>query len=483
MKKSIISLLVAICLIYSGSISAGKTKGKVTALGPKSPMISFSLNGNGGINLSEGISKATSFNPNLGIEVVWMNLGFGIDASTFTTMLNFDVDKYTGPLNNLDFLKISNLSNSWRSTSILFGPSYTIPLGLSNPIPGIGIVVKHNPPATLTLSVKGGISINQTPDFSIVDNSTPQRSIAINNADAYKKNVLTFKPSIVFAYWFSENFAVNVNASYTTQVGQGEFTTKYRDLSKVDFTSTKVDLIKQQISSAPVLIINSKGIEELLSFGVGLTYRFGSDWDGSVKGGKAQRKGWDGSVKVINKGIRENGLEKNDAEYSAFEADVKTIAETLVNLRKGWDGSVKGIAEKKAIKENGLKKNDAENSLADTEVKAIAETLVNLRKGWDGSVKGINKAGIKINEAKSETTGLTTQSAETLVDLARKSWDGSIKGGKVEYTTKATDIESVTEVLLNIRKGWDGSIKGGNKASKVLKTKHDTVKNSINNIR
>jgi len=37
--------------------------------------------------------------------------------------------------------------------------------------------------------------------------------------------------------------------------------------------------------------------------------------------------------------------------------------------------------------------------------------------------------------------------------------------------------------LVNLRKGWDGSVKGGSKISNVLKTKHDTVKNSINNVR
>ncbi len=81
-------------------------------------------------------------------------------------------------------------------------------------------------------------------------------------------------------------------------------------------------------------------------------------WDGSVKGIAerkginenglkkteeiAERKGWDGSVKGIaeRKGINENGLKKTDETAE----------------RKGWDGSIKGIAERKGIKEGGIRK-------------------------------------------------------------------------------------------------------------------------------
>jgi hypothetical protein len=54
--------------------------------------------------------------------------------------------------------------------------------------------------------------------------------------------------------------------------------------------------------------------------------------------------------------------------------------------RKGWDGSIKGknIAEK-GITEGGLKKNEIENLANDAEVKSIAETMVNRK-----SVNNIN---------------------------------------------------------------------------------------------
>ena len=430
MKKAIISLIFSLLIVNFISVNAatqGQTKGKVKDPGPKSPMISVSLNGNGGTSMSSGVSNAVSFNPNVGIEVVWMNLGFGIDASTFTTKSNFDFDTYAVPLKNLDYLTTTNSGNSWRSTSILFGPSYTIPLGLSTPIPGVGIVVKHNyPKATLTLSVKGGITINQTPDFSIAETST-QKNIAFNDADTYKKNVLTFKPNVAFNYWLTEDVAINANVQYTMQNGQGEFITKYRDLSKVDFNSPKADLTRQQITSAPAITNITNGPDKYLSAGIGITYRFG-------------KKGWDGSIKGNRKGITQSGIKRNEAENMMAAAEVKAIAETLVNMRKGWDGSVKG----KKI----------ENK-ANTDVKAIAETLVNIaRKGWDGSIKG-NKVAYKPTEFDIE---LVTEALENI----RKGWDGSIKGNKAEYVANDADVKVIAETFVNLRKGWDGTVKGGN---------------------
>jgi len=181
MRKSIISLFLIISII---AVHADKLKGKINKPGDNG-MISVSLNGNGGTSFSTGVSNAISFNPNVGIEIGWGNFGLGIDASTFNTKSNFDFDAYVAPLRDLDFLTVTGSGSNWRSTSFTIGPSYTIPLGLSNQIPGIGIVVKHNyPKATFTLSVKGGITMNETPDnFSVMNNVT-RKEIAAYSAPA-----------------------------------------------------------------------------------------------------------------------------------------------------------------------------------------------------------------------------------------------------------------------------------------------------------
>ena len=136
----------------------------------------------------------------------------------------------------------------------------------------------------------------------------------------------------------------------------------------------------------------------------------------------AVRKGWDGTVKggsvvadvSAGKGIQENGIKKNAAENKSTEA-----------ARKGWDGTVKGgsaVAEvpgSKGINEAGIEKKATE-STSDAAV----------RKGLDGTVKGGSVVvdapagkGIQENGIKKNTTENTSDAAE------RKGWDGTVKGG------------------------------------------------------
>ena len=119
----------------------GKTKGKVKDLGPKSPMLTagnsnnnpslnVSLNSNGGTSSSDGVSNSFSFNPNLGLELQWNHFGIGLDAGTFNSKPNFDYDTYAAPLQNLDFLTLTNTKNNYTSTYLMLGPQYTVNVSL-----------------------------------------------------------------------------------------------------------------------------------------------------------------------------------------------------------------------------------------------------------------------------------------------------------------------------------------------------------------
>ena len=90
------------------------------------------------------------------------------------------------------------------------------------------------------------------------------------------------------------------------------------------------------------------------------------------------------------------------------------------------------------------------------------------RKGWDGSVKGsgkgINQAGMQITE-----------------DATRKGWDGTVKGGAiVEQINRINCVDGTcsVEALVTVDGATYEAVITG-----VLKTKHDTVKNSISNVR
>ena len=500
------------------------------------PTMMVSLNANGGTSSSKGVDNGLSFNPSLGLELQWNHFGIGLDAGTFNTKPDFDFDAYAAPLQNLDLLNVSNSKNNWSSVYFLIGPHYVFSLSAPQ-IKEVGERVKpfHNK-MTLELAFEGGITMTKAPEFSVTDNSTPQKSIASYKApDNFKSNVLTLKPSIKFAYWMSDSFAITANAQYLMQSGQEEFTTGYRDLSAVNF-NLKPQEIQSQILAAPKVTSSTKGPENYMSFGIGITYRRcpdGSCRKNKIVTNETQRKGINEkglpknnvespSNETQRKGIRENGLKKIEQRESLEKNDSE---------KKGWDGLKKNNVEtpsnetqRKGIQEGGLKKNEVETlkttpiGNTDTQkqrpceccheihgsgfcpkgcdmatsanvvnvkylilnepgielknqadVKAIAEILVNFRKGWDGSIKGniaenkgIKEKGVKTNEAKSETTGLKniTSTAQTLVNLARKGWDGSIKGNKIENATNEADVKAITETLVNIRKGWDGSVKG-----------------------
>jgi len=88
------------------------------------------------------------------------------------------------------------------------------------------------------------------------------------------------------------------------------------------------------------------------------------------------------------------------------------------------------------------------------------------RKGWDGTVKGGSR---NIN------------TSEDNLETARKGWDGVVKGGAIVQRidrVRCADGSCAVEVLVEM----DGIVYEA-VITGVLKTKHDTVKNSINNVR
>lgn len=406
----------------------GKIKGKIIQSGDNG-MISVSLNANGGTSSSTGVDNSLSFNPSLGIAIHWKNFGIGLDAGTFNTKPDFDFDAYAAPLQNLDFLTITNTKNDWTSTYFVLGPQYTIPLSSSQNKESGRHTPFHNK-LTFTLALKGGLTINKAPEFSVMDKSTPPKSIASYTAPQdYKTNAFSLKPSIGFNYWISENFALTANAQYLMQTGQKEFITGYRDLTNVNLAPPISPIqFQENISTAPRVMTTTKGPENYMSYGFGITYCFRKGWDGSIKGNKTventsnetQRKGWDGSIKgknVAEKGITENGLKKNDVETSTVN-DSKAIIENP-NDNSGEPG------QQVYLFSNGCTRTCTGNWYANS----------------DGSVGCDGTAGPRVCINKTVTT---TPSATARV---RKSPD--MKTEDFDQDGNPTD-----------KKGWDGSIKG-----------------------
>ena len=287
------------------------------------PSLNVFLNVNGGTSPSSGVNNSFSFNPSLGMALHWKKFGIGLDTGTYSTKPNFDFDAYSAPLRNLDWLTVSNSKSNWSSVYFLVGPHYVF--SLSSPqIKEMGERLKpfHNK-MTLELAFEGGFTLAKAPEFSVTDNSTPQKTIASYKApDNFKSNILTFKPSLKLAYCMSDSFAITANAQYLVQSGQEEFTTVYRDLSAVNFNLNPQE-IQSQIIAAPKVPSTTKGPEKFMSFGFGITYSIRKGWDGSIKG-----------KNVTEKGITENGLKKNSVKVDTAISDKKGLNLASVKINK-----------------------------------------------------------------------------------------------------------------------------------------------------
>ncbi len=162
------------------------------------------------------------------------------------------------------------------------------------------------------------------------------------------------------------------------------------------------------------------------------------------------------------KGINQSGIKRNEDA-----------------ARKGWDGTVKGGSKginqagvtDKGIQENGL----TEKGITQSGIKRNEDAA---RKGWDGSVKGSGKG---INEAGLAAKGVNHWGDRGDEAMARKGWDGTVKGGamvkeisRVHCADGTCSVDAIVEVD---GVTYEAVISG------VLKTKHDTAKNSVGNIR
>jgi hypothetical protein len=105
--------------------------------------------------------------------------------------------------------------------------------------------------------------------------------------------------------------------------------------------------------------------------------------------------------------------------------------------------------------------------------KGVKRTEAAERKGWDGTVKGNSK-----NINTSEDNIGTGKSNEA---FAGKGWDGSVKGsGKIREISRVHCADGTCTIDAIVEAGgasYEAVITG------VMKTRHDTVKNSIGNIR
>ncbi|MCI4442596.1 MAG: hypothetical protein JHC39_03725 [Lentimicrobium sp.] len=237
----------------------------------------------------------------------------------------------------------------------------------TTPIPGVGIVVKKNPGGgSITVPTGNGGSFSTQLEEGEYELSFPQDQLQSVVSKLIKRNY----PKSTYQYDGSGVELVLDNPQIRI---------------KLKPTKENIYTINEQNSSF-IIIVPAGGatLSGILSWNDNVMTNSISCPDGfmmqngecvPIRNTENQQERTEGKLKgkIVKGG--DNGMISVSAENSENPT-----------ARKGWDGSIKGknIAEK-GITENGLKKNEIENVANDAEVKAIAETMVNRK-----SVNNIN---------------------------------------------------------------------------------------------
>lgn len=258
----------------------------------------------------------------------------------------------------------------------------------TNPIPGVGIVVKRNPGSggsIIKTDNNGGFSTQlEEGEYEL---SFPQDQLQSVIAKLIKLNY----PKSTYQYDGSgielvlDNPQIRVKLKPTKE---NIYTINEQNSSFIITVPVGGATLTGMLSWNDVVMTNS------ISCPDGFVMQNGECVPISTTGNQQERTEGKTKGKVVKAG--NNGMISATAEN-----DENPTA------RKGWDGSIKGknIAEK-GIRENGLKKNEIENVANDTEVKAIAETMVN-RKSVNNINGGMpNRISMNITVAK-QTQGAT----------------------------------------------------------------------------
>lgn len=195
---------------------------------------------------------------------------------------------------------------------------------------------------------------------------------------------------------------------------------------------------------------------------------------------------------VDEKGINENGLKKNDVENTVVTQEKKGLNAVNVKTakvesdtnttsnetkRKGWDGTIKGRGnvqgEAKKMDDSTLT-NALTNALS--QLDDFKTSFVDLEKTIGNNKRqsiNANKIPVQISKVRNRINLLET-SLKNLRILGKTSPALADMDSKLTEMNK--DFSALTENLDQLGEQY-------NTISNVLKTKHDTVKNSVGNIR
>ncbi|NEW79408.1 MAG: carboxypeptidase regulatory-like domain-containing protein [Gelidibacter sp.] len=255
---------------------------------------------------------------------------------------------------------------------------------------------------------------------------------------------------------------------------------------------------------------NEKGQFEFTGLSQGnytLSSTFHFDIDGSIPVNLwLSKKGYDyykassdtNAKEVERKGIKENGIKKSEVENPSAAKGKKGLNAVNVKMsktdagtnntseetqRKGWDGTVKGSSSVRSNTQNEILKDDDAEKIDNS---ALTTAIINLQD-FKNSLVDLEKLIEKDKRQSIASNKITTQINNVrnrINELENSLKNLGLLGKNVptssDLDTKLSAMEGDFFVLLeNLGQMGDQY----SSISNVLKTKHDTAKNSVGNIR
>jgi len=228
----------------------------------------------------------------------------------------------------------------------------------------------------------------------------------------------------------------------------------YKSQSDLNKTSDE-NPIKKSEENEPKNIETAKGKKGLNAVNVKMSK---ADAEKESVSDQTQRKGWDGTVK--------GGSRIETTESTSDQ-----------NERKGWDGTVKGGSRIETIKQDASQKKDNSSlTTATINLQDFKNALLDLQK----STGKDKQKSIASNKLTIQMTNVRNRVSQLENSLKNMGLLGKTAPALLDLDTKLNAMDSDFFVLLEILSQEGEQY---NSISNVLKTKHDTAKNSVGNIR
>ena len=217
-------------------------------------------------------------------------------------------------------------------------------------------------------------------------------------------------------------------------------------------------------------------------------------WDGTVKGGNKTKSQDHNSSRSNKSGIADNDIDNEDADNNA--------------ARKGWDGTVKGGNKTKSQDHNssrsnksGIVDNDMDNEDAAikksntvpvkwTAPEVLKRTINTSRSNIKHMLTSLDDLEEQLDADESNERSIVNTSRSNIKSQRLAIYDLQETLTNMEYMEKETAMNEVKEKTAAMNRRFlalqeSVTALGGqfSSISNVLKTKHDTAKNSIGNIR